>query len=151
MRLRALPIINTRLALLTCLRAYAVSPSWISALRTFVLSCYKYRCVCRFLFNSLFTVDFSIVITTNLHWLTENFIIKKKIKNILKVASRGASESRQSWRWRFFRKQPTATSSELYSQKAPPQMPNQQSDCTLSHNLTLLLTTAMRDCLLLLR
>ena len=30
-------------------------------------------------FNSLFTVDFSIVITTNLHQLTENFIIKRKI------------------------------------------------------------------------
>ena len=32
-----------------------------------------------FLFNSLFTVDFSIVITTSLHRLTENFIIKRKI------------------------------------------------------------------------
>ena len=32
-----------------------------------------------FLFNSLFTVDFSVVITTSLHRLTENFIIKKKI------------------------------------------------------------------------
>ena len=43
-----------------------------------------------FLFNSLFTVDFSIVITTNLHRLTENFILKEKFKNILKVATRGA-------------------------------------------------------------
>lgn len=32
-----------------------------------------------FLFNSLFTVHFSIVITTHLHRLTENFIIKTKI------------------------------------------------------------------------
>ena len=32
-----------------------------------------------FLFNWLFTVDFSIVITTNLHRLTENFMIKRKI------------------------------------------------------------------------
>ena len=31
------------------------------------------------LFNSLFTVDFSIVIVTNLYRLTENFIIKRKI------------------------------------------------------------------------
>ena len=31
-----------------------------------------------FLFNSLFTVHFSIVIVTNLHRLTENFIIKRK-------------------------------------------------------------------------
>ena len=43
-----------------------------------------------FFFNSLFTVDFSIVITTNLHRLTENFILKEKFKNILKVATRGA-------------------------------------------------------------
>ena len=43
-----------------------------------------------YLFNSLFTVDFSIVIVTNLHRLTENFIIKGKFKNILKVATRGA-------------------------------------------------------------
>ena len=32
-----------------------------------------------YLFNSLFTVDFSIVIVTNLHRLTENLIIKGKI------------------------------------------------------------------------
>ena len=32
-----------------------------------------------FLLNSLFTVDFSIVIVTNLHQLIENFIIKRKI------------------------------------------------------------------------
>ena len=35
--------------------------------------------ICSFLFNSLFTADFSIVIITNLHRLTENFIIKRKI------------------------------------------------------------------------
>ena len=32
-----------------------------------------------YLFNSLFTVDVSIVVTTNLHGLTENFIIERKI------------------------------------------------------------------------
>ena len=32
-----------------------------------------------YLFNSLFTVDFSVVIVTNLHRLTENLIIKGKI------------------------------------------------------------------------
>ena len=31
-----------------------------------------------YLFNSLFTVDFSVVTVTNLHRLTENFIIKRK-------------------------------------------------------------------------
>ena len=32
-----------------------------------------------YLFNSLFTVDVSVVVTTNLHGLTENFIIERKI------------------------------------------------------------------------
>ena len=32
-----------------------------------------------YFFNSFFTVDFPMVITTNLHRLTENFIIKRKI------------------------------------------------------------------------
>ena len=32
-----------------------------------------------YLFNSLFTVDLSTVIATNLHRLTENFVIKRKI------------------------------------------------------------------------
>ena len=32
-----------------------------------------------YLFNSLFTVDVFIVVTTNLHGLTENFIIERKI------------------------------------------------------------------------
>ena len=44
--LRALPISNTRLARLTRLHAYAPSPSSIKALRAFLLSCYRYRCAC---------------------------------------------------------------------------------------------------------
>ena len=39
----------------------------------------RYFFIVIYLFNSLFTVDFSMVITTNLHRLTENFIIKRKI------------------------------------------------------------------------
>ena len=94
-----------------------------------------------YLFNSLFTVDFSIVITTNLHRLTENFILKEKFKNILKVATRGAfriqsklemeilSKTVNAYkRWNIFSKGPTSDAL------------HQQSDCTFSHNLTSLLT-----------
>ena len=47
LRLRVLHIINTHLMHLTGLCAYALSPSSIGALRVFVLSCYRYCCVCR--------------------------------------------------------------------------------------------------------
>ena len=53
-----------------------------------------------------------------------------------------------SWRWRFCWKQSAATSGELYSQKAPPQTLNQQSDCTFRDNLTSLLTILMRNTIL---
>ena len=46
------------------------------------------------------------------------------------------SESGQSWRSIF------GTSGELFSQKVPPQMPNQQSHCAFSHNLKSFLTIA---------
>ena len=74
-----------------------------------------------YLFNSLFTVDFSIAITTNLHRLTKNFIIKKKFKSILKVATRGAFRIQSKpemeilsktvnryKRWTIFSKSPTS-------------------------------------------
>ena len=42
------------------------------------------------LFNSLFTVDFSIVITTNLHRLTEN--LKVATRGAFRIQSRGEME-----------------------------------------------------------
>ena len=89
----------------------------------------------------MFTVDFSIVVVTNLHRLTEYFIIKIKMqKNFKSSHQRRIQNPVKAGDGDSFE-----NSQPLFSQKAPPQMPNQQSDCTFSDNLTSLITIAILD------